>query len=301
MMQQVQPDTELSPEGIGPTVSQYVPSNWTSILQTNRSAEVDKLVQALAKAQGEIGDIPRNRTVTVQPRSGGQPYQFKYATLSANIDAIRKPLSSNGLAYTQIISHDAETGYYILTTTLWFGNQFLSSKTPIIAEGQTNQQFGSALTYMKRYALAAILGIAADEDDDGSAADGNEIKAVADKKPKAPAPDPISSGPSKGVAVGRPLMAEDNLIDIVGQNFSTELIKVPLLADESGADWMAWGQAFMAMARKAPDQASLMKLEKENEMPMSNMKDQAPKMFANMTLALIKVKKALEKEANEPK
>ena len=253
------------------------------------------MVQALAKAQGEIGDIPRNRTVTVQPRSGGQPYQFKYATLSAIIDAIRKPLSSNGLAYTQIISHDAETGYYILTTTLWFGNQFLSSKTPIIAEGQTNQQFGSALTYMKRYALAAILGIAADEDDDGSAADGNEIKAVADKKPKAPAPDPISSGPSKGVAVGRPLMAEDNLIDIVGQNFSTELIKVPLLADESGADWMAWGQAFMAMARKAPDQASLMKLEKENEMPMSNMKDQAPKMFTNMTLALIKVKKALEK------
>jgi len=155
---------------------------------------------------------------------------------------------------------------------------------------------------MKRYALAAILGIAADEDDDGNAADGNEIKAVKDRAPKAPAPDPISSGPSKGVAVGKPLMAEDNLIDIVGQNFTPELIKVPLLADESGADWMAWGQAFMSMARKAPDQASLMKLEKENAMPMSNMKDQAPKMFTNMTLALIKVKSTLEKaEANEPK
>ncbi len=261
----------------------------------SRSEAVDKLVQALAKAQGEIGDIPRNRTVTVQPRSGGQPYQFKYATLSAIIDAIRKPLSSNGLAYTQIISHDAETGYYILTTTLWFGNQFLSSKTPIIAEGQTNQQFGSALTYMKRYALAAILGIAADEDDDGNAADGNEIKAVADKKPKAPAPDPISSGlPQKQARNDPPPQTEDNIQKIVGEIFVPELIKVPLLADESGSDWMAWGQAFMAMARNAQDRASLMKLEKENAMPMFNMKDQAPKMFTNMTLALIKVKKALE-------
>ncbi len=262
----------------------------------SRSEAVDKLVQALAKAQGEIGDIPRNRTVTVQPRSGGQPYQFKYATLSAIIDAIRKPLSNNGLAYTQIISHDADTGYYILTTTLWFGNQFLSSKTPIIAEGQTNQQFGSALTYMKRYALAAILGIAADEDDDGNAADGNEIKAVADKKPKAPAPDPISSGlPQRPAKNDPPPQTEDNIERIVGTIFSPELIKVPLLKDESGSDWMTWGMSFMTMARLAQDQDDLAKLEKENAMPISNMKDQAPKMFTNMTLALIKVKKALEK------
>src|SRR6266404_1710003 len=254
MMQQVQPDMELPHEGIGPTVSRSSLSAIQMLYPRSRSEEVDKLVQALAKAQGTFPEIERNRTVTVRPKSGGQEYQFKYATLSAIIDAIRKPLSNNGLAYTQIISHDAETGYYILTTTLWFGNQFLSSKTPIIAEGQTNQQFGSALTYMKRYALAAILGIAADEDDDGNAADGNEIKAVADKKPKAPAPDPISSGPQRNPMHRRPdetgeeyefrtktgefAPKKDKIVDLVGQNFSTELIKVPLLADESGADWM---------------------------------------------------------------
>ncbi len=267
----------------------------------SRSEEVDKLVEALAKAQGAFPEIERNRTVTVRPKSGGQEYQFKYATLSAIIDAIRKPLSEAGLAYTQIISHDSDTGFYVLTTTLHFGNQFLSSKTPIIVEGSTNQQFGSALTYMKRYALAAILGIAADEDDDRNAADGNEIKAVKDKAPKAPEPDPISSGPSSKVAqsIHRDLV-EKNLSDLVGSIFSPELIKVPLLKDESGSDWMTWGMAFMAMARLAQDQADLAKLEKENAMPMSNMKDQAPKMFTNMTLALIKVKKALEKE-NEPK
>jgi len=298
MMQQVQPDMELPHEGIGPTVSQSNLLTIQALYPPSRSAEVDKLVAALAKAQGAFPEIERNRTVRVRPKSGGQEYEFKYATLSAIIDAIRKPLSENGLAYTQIISHDADSGFYVLTTTLYCGNQFLSSKTPIIIEGQTNQQFGSALTYMKRYALAAILGIAAEEDDDANIADGNEIKGVVDKAPKAPAPDPISSGLAqrKETKAGP---AADNLEKVIGPIFSPELIKVPLLPDESGSDWMAWGQAFMAAARSTPDVASLVSLEKENEMPITNMRDQAPKMFTNMTLALIKVKKALEKATIE--
>jgi len=252
---------------------------------------------ALAKAQGQIGDIPRNRTVTVQPKSGGQAYHFKYATLSAIIDAIKKPLSDNGLAYTQIITHDADGGFYVLTTTLYHGNQFLSSKVPLIAEGGTNQQFGSALTYMKRYALAALLGIAADEDDDGNAADGNaadgnEIKVVADKAkiaPKAPAVDPIST------VVQRRVDQISNSTHATPPNFSPERIEVPLLADSSGTDWMAWGQTFMAAARNAPELDSLMLLEEENKMALKNMEKYAPKMYANMTLALIKVRKALER------
>ena len=271
----------------------------------SRSAEVDRLVAALAKAQGAFPEIERNRTVKIRPKAGGQEYEFKYATLSAIIDAIRKPLSENGLAYTQIISHDAETGFYVLTTTLYCGNQFLSSKTPIIIEGQTNQQFGSALTYMKRYALAALLGIAAEEDDDANIADGNEIKGVVDKVPKSPKPDPISSGKPGRILNDIDMMPSnrplpDNIDKLIGENsFSPALIKVPLLPDESGSDWMAWGQAFMATARSAPDVASLVSLEKENEMPITNMRDQAPKMFTNMTLALIKVKKALEKTETE--
>src|SRR6266478_9985217 len=225
MMQQVQPDMELPHEGIGPTVSRSSLSAIQALYPPSRSAEVDKLVAALAKAQGAFPEIERNRTVRIKPKAGGQEYEFKYATLSAIIDAIRKPLSENGLAYTQIISHDAETGFYVLTTTLYCGNQFLSSKTPIIIEGQTNQQFGSALTYMKRYALGALLGIAAEEDDDANIADGNEIRGVMDKAPKVPAPDPISSGLTqrKETKAGPAL---DNLEKVIGPIFSPELIKV---------------------------------------------------------------------------
>lgn len=278
---------------------------------------------ALAKAQGEIGDIPRNRTVTVQPRSGGQSYHFKYATLSAIIDAIKKPLSGNGLAYTQAISHDAEGGFYVLTTTLYCGEQWISSKVPLIAEGGSNQQFGSALTYMKRYALAALLGIAADEDDDGNAADGNEVKALADKPhgprlsppPKVPAPDPITTGRQQtrleapniaphgdlrkppGTSVFPGDMSEERREDYpkLVPIFIAGPVPVPLTADQNGADWMAWGQSFMAIARTAPDAESLAALEKSNAVPMKNMESQAPKMYTNMTLALIKVRKALER------
>lgn len=259
----------------------------------SRSADISNLMAALATAQGQIGDIPRNRTVTVMPRSGGQSYSFKYATLSAIIDAIKKPLSQNGLAYTQIISHDAEGGYYVLTTTLHCGNQFISSKVPLIAEGGSNQQFGSALTYMKRYTLAALLGIAADEDDDGNAADGNEIKAMVDKAPKAPAPDPISSGIS-GLKPPKEHLQEIREI-IKSDAFSSAKIEVPMLADESGSDWMAWGQSFMAMARAATTSEELKALEDANEVPTKSMQKAAPKMYTNMTLALIKVRKALEK------
>jgi len=279
----------------------------STLSSETRSGDITDLMKALAKAQGAFPEIERNRTVRVRPRSGGQEYSFKYATLSKIFEAIRKPLSENGLAYTQIISHDSVSGFYILTTTIYCGNQFIASKTPIIVEGDSNQQFGSALTYMKRYSLAALLGIAADEDDDGNIADGNEIKAMQDKGVKILAPDPISSGPNPaGLSKeSRRVLNEapDNLDTVIAGNaavlndlglFSPALIKVPLLPDESGSDWMTWGQSFIAMARDAPSLASLEKLEQFNAMPLSNMEQQAKRMHTNLKLALLKVRNKLE-------
>jgi hypothetical protein len=252
-----------------------------------RSEDISQLMTALAKAQGEIGEIPRNKTVTVRPKSGGLEYTFKYASLDAILNAIKKPLSDNGIARTQVLSHDADGGFFVLTTSLYCGNQFISSKVPLIAAEGSNQQFGSALTYMKRYALAAMLGLAADEDDDGNAADGNVVIAAKDKTPKVVAPDPISSGGAQ---------AQPNLDKVAGEtSFSPVKIEVPLLADESGSDWMAWGQAFISVARQAPNVPLLGDLEYANDAPLKTMQQQAPKMYTNMTLALLKVRKALEK------
>lgn len=245
---------------------------------------------ALAKAQGAFPEIERNRTVRVATRAGGD-YSFKYATLSAIFTAVRKPLSENGISFTQLLSHDSDGGYYVLTTTLHHGNQYISSKVPLIAEGATNQQFGSALTYMKRYAFAALLGLSADEDDDGNIADGNTVVSAQDKvpakTPKTPAPDPISTGKSKSIIHPADGLTRTHM-------FSANKIDVNLLDDESGSDWMRWGREYMEMARAAPTADDLKRLEESNKTPLANMKLNAPKMFDNLTIALTKVKGLLE-------
>ena len=138
-----------------------------------RSSEhINDLAAALAKAQAAIESPPRNRTVKVSMKTGGS-YEFAYATLDAIIDAVRKPLTDNGLWFTQTLANGEGGKYRLVTTLLHSSGQYVQSETPLLQTEAGNQAFGSALTYMRRYALTAMLGVAADEDDDGNAAEGN--------------------------------------------------------------------------------------------------------------------------------
>jgi hypothetical protein len=138
------------------------------------------LAAALAVAQGAIRNPARNREVKVATKTGGS-YTFAYATFDAILDAIRQPLADNGIAFTQTLTERA--GKYRLRTTLMHASgQWLASETPLFVQEQSSQAFGSALTYMKRYALCALVGVSADEDDDGNAGDGHS----AEKKDRAP-------------------------------------------------------------------------------------------------------------------
>lgn len=261
------------------------------------SANIGALVAALAKAQGAFPEIPKDKTVRVKPRSGAQEYEFKYATLGNIIKAIKKPLSDNGIAYTQVLSFDNQDRLYYLETQIMFGPQWISSKVPlIIGSDSGNQQLGSALTYMRRYCLSAIVGVVADEDDDGNLADGNEVKAMADTvsrtAPKPPAPDPISTGIPVGQSLKPPETA-DELLALVGTNHVVK-IDVTMLPDETASDWMSWGKTFMEHAR-ACTKLELAELEKLNAVPLKNMELHAGKMFTNLNMALIKVRKSLEK------
>lgn len=157
---------------------------------TMQSEQIDKLAEALAKAQGAITSPPRNREVSVkgETKSGKEfTYTFKYATLDGIIDHVRGPLTANGLWFTQTLAN-GDSKYRLITRVIHSSGQWLASETPLFIKPNkfgevTNQEFGSALTYMKRYALAAMLGIAADEDDDANAADGNTIEASKERKP----------------------------------------------------------------------------------------------------------------------
>lgn len=143
-----------------------------------RSPEVGELAAALASAQGQFPEVPRNRSVSVSTRSGGT-YQFRYASLDAILAAVRRPLAENGLAISQLVESGNGATIPVLRTVLMHkSGQWIESVAPIISAGG-NQEFGSALSYMRRYALSALLGIASQEDDDGNVADGNHVGEVA--------------------------------------------------------------------------------------------------------------------------
>lgn len=122
---------------------------------------MEQLVSALAKAQGAMKNAALNK---VNPH-----FKSKYADLATIRDAVIPALAKEGIACTQTIERD-DTGL-VVKTTLLHGNDRLESVCPImVAANAGAQQFGSALTYARRYSLAAIAGIAAEEDDDANEA-----------------------------------------------------------------------------------------------------------------------------------
>jgi hypothetical protein len=98
-----------------------------------QSENINELAAALAKAQGSMKAAAFNKTNT--------HFKNKYADLTAIIDAVRKPLNENGLAFTQ--SPEMHDGIFCLVTRLLHSSgQWTSGEYPLPANG-TPQQFGS--------------------------------------------------------------------------------------------------------------------------------------------------------------
>lgn len=163
-----------------------------------QSETIGKLIEALAKAQADITSITKDREVSIQPREGGRAYKFKYVTLDALIEHVRKPLTDNGLWFVQTFGMD--DGLFLETTLLHSSGEWMSGRLPV-PPAKSNQDLGSTITYLKRYSLAAMLGLSSEDDDDANTADGNTIEAVHDRAPRqAPRPSVSPKPPSKDAA-----------------------------------------------------------------------------------------------------
>jgi len=138
------------------------------------SAAINELAAALSKAQSAM---------SAAVKDGTNPFfnNSRYASLASIWDAIRKPLADNGLAISQLTG-GRNTGVEITTMLLHSSGQWLRSAIVIQPVKADPQGIGSAITYGRRYALSAIVGAVADEDDDG-----NEASNSATPR-KAPAP-----------------------------------------------------------------------------------------------------------------
>jgi hypothetical protein len=129
-------------------------------MQTSES--IKDLAAALAKAQGEITGALKD--------SANPFFKSKYADLASCWDACRLPLSKNGLSVVQGMQV-AEGNLYLITRLLHSTGEWISSQTPVTPKDDTPQGMGSALTYARRYALTAMVGVA-QVDDDANAASG---------------------------------------------------------------------------------------------------------------------------------
>src|SRR5918996_6411064 len=134
-----------------------------------RSSEtVAALVAALAKAQAELINPEKSLTATIRPgRPGDGERSFRYAPLSSGLDIVRKTLGQHEIATLQTTAIDQTTGMVNLTTMLAHASgEWIASDWPVcpIADTVSPHRMGAALTYARRYALFALVGIAGEDD-----------------------------------------------------------------------------------------------------------------------------------------
>jgi hypothetical protein len=129
----------------------------TTAMYGEQSQHLDELFTALGKFQGAMTNVERNRDGEFGP----------YADLPQVLSAIRKPLSANDLCFTQPVLPFGSDGTLAVVTTLGHkSGQYMRSAVPLTA-GLPIHELHAEVTQARRMALSAVLGIAADWDDDG--------------------------------------------------------------------------------------------------------------------------------------
>lgn len=129
--------------------------------ERDMSAEIGELASALATAQSEFETIRATRTGQTGHR------QYRYADLSDYLETALKVLPKHGLAIIQRPQPTDGKRVHLQTILVHKSGQFMSGELVMICDNATPQGIGSTITYARRYSVAAMLGLAVDEDDDG--------------------------------------------------------------------------------------------------------------------------------------
>lgn len=139
-----------------------------------KSEQINELAAALSIAQGELENASKS--------SDNPHFKSRYADLAEVINCVRPVFSRHGLAFTQFVSYNA--GIVSVETVLMHkGGQYISGIISAPVSKQDAQGVGSATTYCRRYSLAAVAGLAQEDDDANSAVGHGSKKEDAQKRP----------------------------------------------------------------------------------------------------------------------
>jgi hypothetical protein len=199
------------------------------------SEHIGAIAAALAKAQADLTNP--EKTLTAQIRSPflrDDDRTFRYASLASGLEIVRKTLSQQEIATIQTTRIEATTGQIHLTTLLAHASgEWISSDWPVCAakDVEAPHRMGAALTYARRYALFALVGIAGEDDLDAPDAvagpPGAQAQAGLGAKAK----------PSKGVLNRTPVLGPQHSAELREQLVSQ------LASLTTSEDLLAWAKA----------------------------------------------------------
>jgi len=158
----------------------------------NKSDQVNELFAAFSAFQGELSNANKSKA----------GHNYKYADLAACINVCKPLLAKNGLAVTQLLGGEQD-GHQTLTTMLTHSSgQYISQccvlpKAVLSGSGSKNpvQCLGSSITYMRRYAYAAITGLT--QEDEDAAGYEKPVKVKKDSEEMTQIKDAVNSGNDK--------------------------------------------------------------------------------------------------------
>jgi hypothetical protein len=137
---------------------------WIARETMRQSEPINELAAALAKAQAKVKAALKD--------SANPFYKSKYADLASVWDACRDALTSNGLSIAQspeTTFPDGRAEVAVTTRLMHLSGQWLEGTVAARLDKTDPQAVGSAVTYLRRYGLQSMVGVAP-EDDDGEAA-----------------------------------------------------------------------------------------------------------------------------------
>lgn len=203
------------------------------------SEQIGAIAAALARAQAELTNPEKTLTAMIRwPFLRDDDRTFRYASLAAGLDIVRKTLSQQEIATIQTTRIDVTTGHIHLTTLLAHASgEWISSDWPVCAvkDVEAPQRMGAALTYARRYALFALVGIAGEDDLDApdtvAGPPGAEPQARANVKPR----------PAKSVLHRAPVLGPAQSAEL------REQLLRQLAALPAGNDLLIWAKATLPL------------------------------------------------------
>ncbi|MCK1362210.1 ERF family protein [Bradyrhizobium sp. 199] len=246
------------------------------------SERIGTIAAALARAQAELMNPEKTLTAVIRspfPREDDRT--FRYASLASGLDIVRKTLSQQEIATIQTTRIVQPTGQIHLTTLLAHASgEWISSDLPVCAskEVEAPHRMGAALTYARRYALFALVGIAGEDDLD--APDLMTGSPAAVEPQIAPGP---KGKPHKVVLNRSPVLPPDRSAELLDRLLGE------LAMRESGEDLLAWAKISLALKNTLLEtdarvlEAAYQKKFEEAALPDINSAEQPPVSAVGLT------------------